>query len=185
MDSQPEVLGAQVLGSTDSSNTKASSSSRKRGITRGVSLLVQPDRKKVLKMNEFGQPNEDCSNHRDFASHVGVLTRSHILIIYLDFRQVAHEQIHMVTKRLSQFYEFEGQSWDASLDYITKRINEAWRNYKRRLTAKYIKNKDPITMRDGPAPQVSLWRIGGSLWINVPPRNSRGQAQGIKLIGPS
>ncbi|XP_058103716.1 uncharacterized protein LOC131247481 [Magnolia sinica] len=68
----------------------------------------------------------------------------------------------MVTERLSQFYEFEGQSWDASLDYVIKCINEAWRNYKRRLTAKYIKNKDPIAVRDGHVPlgiPMEDWRV--------------------------
>ncbi|XP_058095988.1 uncharacterized protein LOC131241252 isoform X2 [Magnolia sinica] len=164
MDSQLEALDTRLLGNIDATDARVvpASSFKKRGPAKGASLDVQPDRKKVLKTNEFGQPNEDCPNHRHFASHIGVLTRTHIPIIYQDFRQVPREHIQTVTDTLSQFYEFESQSWDASLIYITHRINETWRNYKKRLTAKYIKDNDPAVVRDGPVPPgISMedWRV--------------------------
>ncbi|XP_058084106.1 uncharacterized protein LOC131231818 [Magnolia sinica] len=96
----------------------------------------------------------------------------------------------MVTEKLSQFYEFDGQSWDASLDYVTKRINEAWRNYKRRLTAKYIKNKDLILMRDGPAPPgipMEDWRVfvDQSTTEEFKRASARNKVNRAKLKGPA
>ncbi|XP_058075808.1 uncharacterized protein LOC131224302 [Magnolia sinica] len=133
MDSQPEALGGHLTETTDASKTKASSSSfRKRGPTRGAFLHEQPDRKKVLKTNEFGQPNEDCLEQKQFASHIGILTRTHIPIIYQDFYQVPYAHIQMIIESLSRAYEFEGQSWDVSLTYITKCLKETWRNYKKK-----------------------------------------------------
>ncbi|XP_058076825.1 uncharacterized protein LOC131225321 [Magnolia sinica] len=159
MDSQPQALGVHLTETTDASKTKASSSSsRKRGPTRCAFLHEQPDRKKVLKTNEFGQPNEDCLEQKKFASHIGILTRTHIPIIYQDFRQVPHAHIQMIIESLSRAYEFEGQSGDASLTNVTKRIKETWQNYKKRLTAKYIKDKDPAVVRDSPAPPKHPYR---------------------------
>ncbi|XP_058111835.1 uncharacterized protein LOC131255154 [Magnolia sinica] len=112
--SEAESFGAEPLGDAapedvaleDARGRSSSSSSKKRGPTRGSELHEKPSLKRVIGINEFGQPNAGDANQIGFNSSIGVLTRAHILITYTDFRQVPPQDIQRVSDILVCSYEF-------------------------------------------------------------------------------
>ncbi|XP_058115276.1 uncharacterized protein LOC131258180 isoform X1 [Magnolia sinica] len=157
--SEAESFGAEPLGDAapadadpeDARGRSSSSSSKKRGPTRGSELHERTSVKRVIGINEFGQPNIGDANQIAFNSSIGVLTRAHIPITYTDFRLVPPQYIQRVSDILACSYEFQDNQ-EAWSPYIRDRCKAAWRNFKNTLHAKYIKDKDPAVVKSYPAP---------------------------------
>ncbi|XP_058087550.1 uncharacterized protein LOC131234642 [Magnolia sinica] len=167
--SEAEAFGAEPLGDAapavadpeDARGRSSSSSSKKRGPTRGSELHERTSVKRVIGINEFGQPNIGDANQIAFNSSIGVLTRAHIPITYTDFRLVPPQYIQRVSDILACSYEFQDNQ-EAWSPYIRDRCKAAWRNFKNTLHAKYIKDKDPAVVKSYPAPigvPIEDWMI--------------------------
>ncbi|XP_058112425.1 uncharacterized protein LOC131255657 [Magnolia sinica] len=164
-----ESFGAEPLGDAapedvapaDARGRSSSSSSKKRGPTRGSKLHEKTSLKRVIGINEFGQPNAGDANQIAFNSSIGVLTRTHIPITYTDFRQVPPQYIQRVSDILACSYEFQDNQ-EAWPQYVRDCCMAAWRNFKTSLHKKYIKDKDPAVVKSYPAPisvPIEDWMI--------------------------
>ncbi|KAF6169386.1 hypothetical protein GIB67_016556, partial [Kingdonia uniflora] len=109
--------------------SRASSSSRRRGPSRGSKPLPDGKKKKV-EVNSWGQPIRGVNS---YSTTVETLTRNHIPINYKKFTSVPDEFIHIVKRKLERVANFS----------IMRRMNDAWKRHKSRLNKKYIKGKDP------------------------------------------
>ncbi|KAF6165646.1 hypothetical protein GIB67_008494 [Kingdonia uniflora] len=82
-----------------SSTTATSAVGRKRGHSRGATMLPN-GKKRYVSENDMGQPNKGDKNHHKFISTLSVLTRTHIPIIYSKITDVPDEDIKIVMKGL-------------------------------------------------------------------------------------
>ncbi|XP_058072979.1 uncharacterized protein LOC131221699 [Magnolia sinica] len=154
MDLEASSFGTEPLGDAareEAIDGLSSSSSRKRGPTRGRELNEKTSLKRVITTNEFGQPNAGDINQVTFNSCIGVLTHTHIPITYTDFRQVPPEHLQRVIESLECSYDFQNNQ-HAMTTYVRERVNTSWRNYKNQLHLKYVKDKDLAAVKSSPAP---------------------------------
>ncbi|XP_058077185.1 uncharacterized protein LOC131225638 isoform X2 [Magnolia sinica] len=149
-DATPEDATPADAAPEDARGRSSSSLSKKRGPTRGSKLHEKTSLKRVIRINEFGQPNAGDANQIAFNSSIGVLTRTHIPITYTDFHQVPPQYIQRVSDILACSYEFQGnqEMWP---QYVRDRCMATWRNFKNNLHKKYIKDKDPAVVKSYPA----------------------------------
>ncbi|KAF6141289.1 hypothetical protein GIB67_024373, partial [Kingdonia uniflora] len=121
---------------------RTSSSSKRRGPSRGSKPLPDGKKKKV-GVNLWGQPIRGVNS---YSTTVGTLTRNHIPINYMKFTNVPDEFIHIVKTELELIFDFRRV---ANFN-ILRRINDAWKRHKSRLNKKYIKGKDPAKVKVTP-----------------------------------
>ncbi|XP_058075806.1 uncharacterized protein LOC131224300 [Magnolia sinica] len=154
-----ESFGTEPLGDAtpedaapaDARGRSSSSSSKKRGPTRGLELHEKTSLKRVIEINEFGQSNAGNANRIAFNSSIGVLTGTHIPITYTDFRHVPPQYIQRVSDIVACSYEFQDKQ-EAWPQYVRDHCMAAWRNFKTSLHKKYIKDKDPAVVKSYHAP---------------------------------
>ncbi|KAF6176932.1 hypothetical protein GIB67_027732 [Kingdonia uniflora] len=125
--------------------SRTSSSSRRRGSSRGSKPLL--DGKKKVGVNSWGQPIRGVNS---YSITVGTLTRNHITINYKKFTNVSDEFIHIVKTELELTFDLRRVANFS----ILRRINNAWKRHKSRLNKKYIKGKDPAKVKATPPPFV-------------------------------
>lgn len=80
-------------------NSTTSCMKKKRGPSRGPSKPTDGKKRKV-STNEYGQPNSGDENYKALVTSIGIMARTHIPIIYKDFRDVPHSFIDRVIKNL-------------------------------------------------------------------------------------
>ncbi|KAF6146668.1 hypothetical protein GIB67_008954 [Kingdonia uniflora] len=121
-----------LTGGQEASSSTTSVVGRKRGPSRGATMLPNGEKRDV-SANDLGQPNRGGKNHHKFISTLGVLTRTHIPIIYSKITDVTDEDIKNVIKGLEKGFYFP----HVSEMYLRDRLATFWRNFK---SDKYIKN---------------------------------------------
>ncbi|KAK1307015.1 hypothetical protein QJS10_CPA10g00425 [Acorus calamus] len=124
----------------------ASTSSKRRGPTRGI--FSKSEGKKTVCINELGQPN---ANSEALGSAIGILVRSHIPITYKSYADVPSEYKKKVTDTLNEKFEFDGTGVVVG-KYLDERMNAMFRSHKYGLKVKYVKDKDPAVVKEGPIP---------------------------------
>ncbi|KAK1283110.1 hypothetical protein QJS10_CPB21g01200 [Acorus calamus] len=124
----------------------ASTSSKRRGPTRGI--FSKSEGKKTVCINELGQPN---ANSEALGSAIGILFRSHIPITYKSYADVPSEYKKKVTDTLNEKFEFDGTGVVVG-KYLDERMNAMFRSHKYGLKVKYVKDKDPAVVKEGPIP---------------------------------
>ncbi|KAF6154409.1 hypothetical protein GIB67_028301 [Kingdonia uniflora] len=110
-------------------SSRSSSSSRRRGPSRGSKPLPDGKKKKV-KVNSWGQPILEVNS---YSTTVGTLTRNHIPINYKKFTNIPDELIHIVKTKLELTFDLRCVANFS----ILRRINDAWKRHKSRLNKKY------------------------------------------------
>ncbi|KAF6171293.1 hypothetical protein GIB67_023923 [Kingdonia uniflora] len=111
--------------------SRASSSSRRKGPSRGSKPLPDGKKKKV-GVNSWGQPIQGVNS---YSRTIGTLTRNHIPINYKKFTNVPDEFIHIAKIELELTFDLRRV---ANLS-IMQRMNNAWKRHKFMLNKKYIK----------------------------------------------
>ncbi|KAF6162969.1 hypothetical protein GIB67_021118, partial [Kingdonia uniflora] len=124
-------------------SSRTSSSSRRKGTSRGSKPLPDGKKKKV-EVNSWGQPIRGVNS---YSTTVGTLTRNHIPINYKKFTNVPDELIHIVKTKLELTFDLR-RTTNFS---ILQGINDAWKRHKSRLNKKYIKGKDPTKVKATPS----------------------------------
>ncbi|KAF6156472.1 hypothetical protein GIB67_011273 [Kingdonia uniflora] len=94
--------------------------------------------KRYVSANDLGQPNTGDKNHHKFISTLGVLTRTHIPIIYSKITDVPDEDIQNVMKGLEKGFYFP----DVSEMYLRDKFATFWRNFKSDKYTKNVKGKN-------------------------------------------
>ncbi|KAF6152197.1 hypothetical protein GIB67_005307 [Kingdonia uniflora] len=128
-------------------NSEASSSTtsvvgRKRGPSRGATMLPN-GKKRDVSANDLGQPNRGDENHHKFISTFGVLTRTHIPIIYSKITDVPDEDIKNVMKGLEKGFYFP----HVSKMYLRDRLATFWRNFNSDKYIKNVKGENPVLVK--------------------------------------
>ncbi|KAF6163073.1 hypothetical protein GIB67_001401 [Kingdonia uniflora] len=135
-----------VVDTAGNISSRTSSSSRRRGPSRGSKPLPDGKKKKV-EVNSWGQPIRGVNS---YSTTVGTLTRNHIPINYKKFTNVTDELIHIVKTELELTFDLRRVANFS----ILRRINDTWKRHKSRLNKKYIKGKDPAKIKATPPPFV-------------------------------
>ncbi|KAF6142951.1 hypothetical protein GIB67_003907, partial [Kingdonia uniflora] len=119
------------------------SSKKKKGLTRGSKPLPN-GKKKNIRVNSWGQPNQANPETNTYSSDIGFQVRMHLLIIYESFKDVHNDRIALV-----ECYDISHVSW---LD-LKEKIRDVWKMYKYRLNTTLIVGNNPGDVKAYPAPE--------------------------------
>ncbi|KAL5720933.1 hypothetical protein ACHQM5_013557 [Ranunculus cassubicifolius] len=113
-------------------------------------------------------PEQDLT---DFVKAVNFHTRRHVPIIYKDSRDIPHSFIKKVIASVTVYYAI----YEVDEDYISEFVKQGWRHHRNELRRKYIKNKDPATVKvSSPSPFVS-----GEDWVKFVDMSTSTEYQAI------
>ncbi|KAF6148029.1 hypothetical protein GIB67_024204, partial [Kingdonia uniflora] len=125
-----------IAGSSSSSSTTVC---KKRGRTRGPTLLLPDGQRRVVSVNHLGQPNNGDANHADLVTSIGILSCPHIPINCKTIKDVLSSDMKDIRNKLNDGFEMP----HISEDYLRERILPSWRNFKTRLCNELVKDKNP------------------------------------------
>ncbi|KAF9593538.1 hypothetical protein IFM89_024127 [Coptis chinensis] len=150
------------LGETHISGASTSSSKETRGPSIGVSKeLPESYEKVIIKLNEWGQPDEPKEEVDHFITKLGHIARRDIPIHYDSWKPVrSHESIiPKAIKTLGRMYVFENID-TIYTDWTISKFQKVWKEYKHELFKKYVKDQPPSFVREHPKQGIPLqdWR---------------------------
>ncbi|KAF9590938.1 hypothetical protein IFM89_000483 [Coptis chinensis] len=143
LDNLDTFLGDDPGGETHISGASTSSSKETRGPSIGVSEeLPEGYEKVIIKLNEWGQPDEPKEEVDHFITKLGHIARRDIPIRYDSWKPVrSHESIiPKAIKTLGRMYVFENID-TIDTDWTISKFQKAWKEYKHELFKKYVKDQ--------------------------------------------
>ncbi|KAF9620062.1 hypothetical protein IFM89_010712 [Coptis chinensis] len=153
-------------GQTHSSSHSLSDSlgddlGNKRSFDRCLRRPPEGYEKVIIKLNEWGQPDEPKEEVDHFITKLGHIARRDIPIRYDSWKPVrSHESIiPKAIKTLGRMYIFENID-TIDTDWTISKFQKAWKEYKHELFKKYVKDQPPSFVREHPKMGIPLqdWR---------------------------
>ncbi|KAF9619684.1 hypothetical protein IFM89_008361 [Coptis chinensis] len=146
------------LGETHISGASTSSSKETRGPSISVSEeLPEGYEKVIIKLNEWGQPDEPKEEVDHFLNKLGHIARRDIPIRYDSWKPVRSYEsiIPKAIKTLGRMYVFENID-TIDTDWTISKFQKAWKEYKHELFKKYVKDQPPSFVREHPKQGIPL-----------------------------
>ncbi|KAF6158216.1 hypothetical protein GIB67_015010 [Kingdonia uniflora] len=134
-----DIVRGPLTLATRSSSSLSTTVCKKRGHTRGPTLLLPDGQRRVVSVNHLGQPNNGDTNHADLVTSIGVLSRAHIPINCKTIKDVPSSDMKDIRSKLNDGFEMP----HILEDYLRERILSFWRNFKTRLYNELVKDKNP------------------------------------------